>query len=162
MAKEVFEIFKIMVPILGTLGGTFLGVYFTRKTQLDLFTSETRIQKQKELSDRIEKTMKIYSEIVRADGEEVIVTRVGGHVTEFNFQIYVDKIRPIIFDGFIYIHSDVAKIVDGIDSRIAECNFNEEALTEDHLYLCSRYFELTSAIDSHLEDYRKALELSTH
>lgn len=157
MEDKIIEIVRDIIPVLGALGGAYLGVYFTRKTQLDLFNREQMIEQIKEKRDRTEKTMRVYSEIARSNGEEVIVSRVGGDITDFNFEIYINKIRPIIFDGFIYIHSDVAEIVDDIDSRLAECGFNEEALVDDHLYLCSKYFDLTALINSKLDAYRKQM-----
>lgn len=158
MFKELLEMFAILSPVLGTLGGTFLGAWLTKKTQLELFSRQDKIEKSKEKRNRIEKTMKVYSEIVKANREVRVLTRVEGPFT-FDREAYSEKIRPVIYDGFMHISYEIAEVVRDIDYTLSQYDFYNEELSSDGMAsLFMKYEKLIGSIELEIMKYQQHIE----
>lgn len=158
MSKELLKMFTIVFPVLGTLGGTILGVWLTRKTQLELFRRQNKIEKCKEKRNRIEKTMKVYSEIVKVNREVRVLTRAEGPFT-FDREAYSEKIRPVIYDGFMYMSYEVAEVVRDIDYTLSQYDFYTEKLsTDDMASLFMKYENLMGSIELEIMKYQQHIE----
>jgi hypothetical protein len=152
--KDFLAILNVLLPVVSGLGGAYIGGYFTRKSQLELIAKEmSRDENKQKRSEKIE-TLIVYNNIMKIDGEEILITHVGGSFNEFDINSYQEKIRPIIYEKFHLIHSDVASYVKKIDDTIARCNYQQDATSHDHNILCDEYASLTYLIEKHIENYR--------
>lgn len=152
--KDILAFLNALLPVLSGLGGAYIGGYFTRKSQHDLLTIEIAREESKEKRKEAIETLLIYNQIIKIDGEDLLVTFVGGSQVEFEINIYQDKIRPMIYEKFHLIHKDVADVIKQIDDTIQFCNFHEEITYEEHRGLADDYNKLIRIIQNHIENYR--------
>jgi len=152
--KDVLAFLKELIPVLSGLGGAFIGGYFTRKSQHDLLSKEIAREQNKEKRKEEIETLLVYNQIIKIDGEKLLVSHIGGSYNEFDINTYQDLIRPVIYEKFHLIHSDVAKVVKELDDAIQWGTYHEDASMEDHNGLCEDYFYLIKLIHNHIENYR--------
>ncbi|MBH0166270.1 hypothetical protein IHV12_15210 [Fictibacillus sp. 7GRE50] len=154
MKDMLLELIKVIFPASVGLIGAFLGIYFTRKTQNDLFDKEIKKEEQKEKRLEVIDALDIYSRVLKLDGENTLVTNGGGGFYEFDITLYLKEVRPILYEKFYLLHEDIAEYIIDLDERIQNINYEEQLKTEDDYYLQDRYFDLIKAIKSHLSEFR--------
>jgi len=153
--ENIINLIKDALPMLGALGGAFIGGYFTKKSQHDLFNKEIARDREIEIRKEERETLEIYNEVLKIDGENLLVTYIGGSFVEFDIHIYQTKIRPIIYLKFHLIHKDVADVIRALDYKIASCNFYEEINADEQSYLVKHYNELIDSMQRHVANYRE-------
>ncbi|GAA0343763.1 hypothetical protein GCM10008931_38780 [Oceanobacillus oncorhynchi subsp. oncorhynchi] len=144
-------------PVIGALGGAFIGAYFTNKNQKYSLERQKEIDDTKEKREKLEERYSIYNIFLKVDGENYLVTHSGGPYNEFGVEDYQEEIRPILYSKFHLLHQDVADIVLRIDNKIAECSYYEEITKDQYNYLCDMYFDLRHKISAHMDEGRKEL-----
>lgn len=152
--KDFLYVLNIILPVITGLGGAFIGGYFTRKSQNDLLDKEIAREEIREKRNEVNKTMNVYNQIIKIDGEKLLVVHVGGPHVEFEIKLYQEFIRPLIYDNFHIIHKDVADLIKSLDDTIQFCSFNEELTWDDNKGLANEYYKLIKIIQKHIEDYR--------
>ncbi|MFD1018288.1 hypothetical protein [Thalassobacillus hwangdonensis] len=152
----VMQLLTDFIPVIAALGGAMVGGYFSRKSQNDAI--QLQIERDKEIAKKQEmnELMSIYNDILRINGEKIMVAHVGGGHTELDIKLYEQAIRPLVYEKFHLIHENVAKIVEKIDRKLAECNFHEEITPENHQFLATAYWDLINKINEHLAEYRES------
>lgn len=143
------------LPVIGTLGGAFIGSYYTSRSQHKLLKEQIKVERAKELENKEIETLKVYNEILKIDGQTLMVTRLGGPYNEFDVNDYQKEIRPVVYNSFHLLHHDVVNTIRNMDSQISEANYNEEITSLDSDWLATEYFRLIEQIERHIENYRK-------
>lgn len=138
-------------PLLGVIVGG-LATYFTQtKTLNKQFKREIEREKQERDIERL----KVYSEILKLDGENLMLEYVGGGSADFNLKAFIAELRPIFYSKFYLLDQVVADKVRNMDSIIAAANFYEELDIEQNDRLIIIYNEIISDIEVNLISYRK-------
>ena len=119
---------------------------------LEISREREKVKKQNEIAK-----MEIYNNVLKADGEQLMVVHIGGSNAELEIENYQKEIRPLLYKQLHLIDGDVASILNSIDNIIAECNFNEEITKEQNNYLSKIYMELIEKIKVHVDNFRKNL-----
>ncbi|GEM_PF-3470187 len=144
------EIFTGILPLLGV----FVGGIITYKTQTNTVEKqlEREIEKEKELKN-IER-LKVYSEILKLEGENLMIERIGGSQVEFNLGIYMEKIRPVLYSKFYLLDKNVAENVRKIDAVYLQLVFDDFEDDEGiHNESFIRLFnKIISDIQNHIND----------
>ncbi|WP_186578038.1 hypothetical protein [Aquibacillus kalidii] len=148
------QISTVLIPVLGVLGGAYIGGYLSNKSQQESIKQNAEIENLRQRKHEIIQTLEVYNSVLKIDGESLLVTPAGGTFVDFETELYQEGIRPLLYEKFHLIHSDVADIVRKMDQRIADCMFNEETEDTDHDYLIKQYVDLIHRIQNHLKDYR--------
>ncbi|MYL56346.1 hypothetical protein GLW20_02375 [Virgibacillus halodenitrificans] len=151
---EFLKILDSLIPVLAAIGGAFIGGHFTRKTQNDLVNLQRQLEERKEERQNIKDALSVYNNILKIDGEEMVISHIGGPEHEFEIECYQDKVRPIIYEKYHLIHADVAKLVRRMDDIIQKCNYYEEVSKEDNAFLMRNYNLMIKNIRQHIYDFR--------
>ncbi|WP_017470611.1 hypothetical protein [Amphibacillus jilinensis] len=150
----ILEFLKDILPVVGVLFATFIGGYISRKSQVDLFEKEWEKEKQAKIDKDVNEILKIYTEIIRLDGELALIEH-HGNLREFNLNTYLEEMRPKLFNNYHLIHSDVASLIRSIDRKVEECDYYEEIDENNHEFLVDDYLKILTSIESHIEAHRK-------
>lgn len=142
--------------VLGTIGGAFIGGYFTSKSQKSILSEKIQWDKEKEKRNQAKETLAVYNKVLEIDGITQIIEHNGGHRMEFLEEDYNIHIRPVLFEKYHQLHENVAGGVDRIDRSLSFYNFHEEITKEEEERLAKEYFDLIQCIKSHLENHRKS------
>ncbi|WAA10833.1 hypothetical protein [Fervidibacillus albus] len=151
----LLELINAILPAISAIVGALIGGYFTRKAQHDLLDIEIAKEENKEKRRRETEVLTLYNKILKIDGEEMLVVHLAGPGNEFEIDIFVKKIRPLIYEKFHIVHKDIADLVRQIDEIIAACNYYEDFTLEDHQNLVRIYFKIISHVQRHIENYRE-------
>lgn len=92
-----------------------------------------------------EKKYDIYNRILRVDGENTMHT--ASIATDFEFEIYRTKIRPILYEGFHVIDAYVRKIVRDMDLIMQTIDWSEDREQEQDYQMIRLYSDLRRAIE---------------
>lgn len=152
--EEVLKIVDSLIPVVAALGGAFVGGYFTRKNQKELYDRQIDIEKKKEEKEAIKETLLVYNKILKVDGEQMVIIHIGGPNYEFEIDIYREKVRPILYERYHILHSNVAKLVRSIDMLIQKSARNEEVEDEDNALLMRNYSKMINHIIEHIYEFR--------
>ncbi|MDO6657454.1 hypothetical protein [Anaerobacillus sp. 1_MG-2023] len=152
--ETLLKIITDTLPMIGALGGAFIGGFISKKSQHDLFKKELNKDRENERRKERRETLELYNEVLKIDGEQLLVTHLGGHYIEFDIDIYKDKVRPVLYLKYHLIDKDIATCIREIDHKIAECNFREEITNEEKDDLAHKYNKLIDSIHQHIEKYR--------
>lgn len=145
------DIFTGILPLLGV----FVGGIITYKTQTNTVEKqlEREIEKEKELKN-VER-LKVYSEILKLEGENLMIERIGGSQVEFNLGVYMDKIRPVLYSKFYLLDKNVAENVRKIDAEYLQISFDEGMGDDEEFqndFLNSLFNKIISDIQNHIYD----------
>lgn len=149
------ELLSVLIPVLGVLGGAYIGGHYTNRTQKVTLLTEEELNRKKQRNNQMLETLKTYNSVLKIDGEHLLVMHVGGGNNEFDIEFYQEYIRSSLYGKFHMIHDDVAITVREIDNMIAECSYNEEINRDEYNVICSLYFQLINQIETHLNNFRK-------
>lgn len=149
------DIIIIVISVLGTLSGAYLGGSYTRKSQLDLFKHQKEEEDRKINKKREEERMKVYIEVLKMNGQLYLIENAGGNHGTFNADHYEEYMRSTLYNNFHLLHQNVARTIGNIDACLSKCDFHEEITSEDHAFLCNLYSKLLKQIEAHIDEYRK-------
>ncbi|RRJ66065.1 hypothetical protein EHV15_26480 [Paenibacillus oralis] len=132
----------------------FFGTYIINKNNLN--NERTKFQKQIDWereklnldiqrNDQLNK-LRVYNKVLKVDGEVTIIT---SYPVEFELRMYLEKVRPILFEEYHLLDRDIKDIVREIDSVINLCNFIEDVQIEQNEKLVNLYNKLINNIDIH-------------
>ncbi|EMY5504755.1 hypothetical protein V8T57_001137 [Bacillus wiedmannii] len=138
-----------------TLIGALGGVYWTQKGNKNILEQQVTRDKIKEKRNDLIETLEIYSRVLKADGENVIIIKDGGPFLDFDLDAYQNEIRPILYEKYYLLNDDVAKIIAGMDGCIKKCNYNHGMEREDHDYFNRNYYQLINNIRQHVYNFRQ-------
>lgn len=144
-------------PVIGTLGGAFIGAYLTNKNQKNILDRQSKLDHIKEIRAKKEETFLVYNEFLRVDGEIQIVSRYGGPFNSFNIEGYQKRIRPILYKKFHLLHQNVVDMVLEIDQNIARYDYNEGIEVDESDDLCDKYIDLLNEVHCHMKEGRDQL-----
>ena len=152
--KEFLEIIDSLIPVISALGGAVVGGYFTRKNQKELYNRQIYLESEKEKRELLNETLSVYNKILKVDGEEILISHIGGSQYEFEIEIYNDRVRPILYEKYHILHSDVAKLIRTIDDVIQKCVHNEEVEDMDNAILMRDYSKIISNVLHYIYESR--------
>jgi mannitol-specific phosphotransferase system IIBC component len=147
-------------PVVGTLAGVlggaligFINNYLKRRWDMEdnqkkreWATTDLLKQEHKQMQ---EQKFDTYNKVLKTAGETIVVTDGGGGQSlDFNFTLYSEKIRPLLFEKFHVLDEDVRGLILKIDLDIGRVTFYEEASDEDEDYLANHYNMLLKKIDA--------------
>lgn len=138
-------------PIIGVIvggGATYL-------TQTHAMKRQLKKEEEKENEAKIIERLSIYSEILKLEGESLMIEYVGGGMVDFNLKSYSKKFRPVLFSKFYLLDQVVADKIREMDNIIGSANFQEELERDQNDELLSLFNQLVSAIESDLKNFRK-------
>lgn len=138
-------------PLLGVIVGGF-ATYYTQTNALKK-QFDREIEKEKEARD-IE-SLKVYSEILKLDGENLILEPDGGNVIDFNLEVYRSKIRPVLYSKLYLLDQSVMDKVRNMDYVISEADFNEELDRDQSDFLIKGYMDTIGLMEKYLQGYRE-------
>lgn len=152
LSAILLENFSAIIATSGTLIGAFLGYIFTRKTQNDSFDKQLAWEQEKREIDKLEELTMIYNRILKVDGEKEVIDYNRGNKIELQTEIYIGEIRPILFEKFHLLHSDVASIVKEIDEVLVKWSvLEEEGYDGESEYIAGRYLDMINKINSYVD-----------
>ncbi|SMB95298.1 hypothetical protein SAMN00017405_0371 [Desulfonispora thiosulfatigenes DSM 11270] len=138
------------LPLLGVA----IGGIATYMTQNNVLKKQLNRDIEREKSAENIERLKIYSEILRLEGEHIMCEYTGPHV-EFNLKSYTREFRSIFFLKFYLLHQDLADTVREMDNIIAEANFNEELEPRQNDMLLNNFNKIINIIEKYLKEYRE-------
>lgn len=156
MGDAWISIITGIFTLLGALGGGRIITHGNSKMQKEKLSIEISRDVEKEKREREIDKMKIYNNVLKANGECSIVTRIGGPYRSMDIDKYIKNIRPFFYENLHLIDQNVALILSEIDNKIAEANFNEEITDQEETYLSGKYLDLQSFISNHIEEFRQS------
>lgn len=140
----------------GVVGGGWITTSGNSKIQKEKLSIEIDRDLEKEKREREIQKMKVYNNVLKVNGENSIVTRIGGPYRSIDIDEYMEEIRPFLYQYLHLLDEDVALILNEIDNKIAEANFNEEITHKEETYLSEKYLDLISFIRDHLDEFRQS------
>lgn len=156
--NEFLKIVNSLIPVLSAVGGALLAGYFSTKNNRELIMIEEEREKRSVEREDTIKRFEVYNNALRVDGENHIITPIGGPHIEFNTDLYVKTVRRILYDKYHLLHSEVAKEVANIDIIIQRCNYYEEITESDHALLCRHYYKLLENIKKQIYQNRNDVD----
>lgn len=142
-------------PGIFTLLGVFVGGVTTFLTQKITLDKQLKSEKEKEKEERNIERLKVYSEILKLDGEnemQAYEQRFGG--TALNIKTYQEKFRPVFFSKFYLIDIEVAESVREMDNVIGIANFFANLESSQNDELIRLYNQIIFDIEKHLKSYK--------
>ncbi|AAP09543.1 hypothetical protein [Bacillus cereus] len=153
--KEFIQAIGPVFTVLSTLAAVWLTQKGNRTTQKNLLEQQIIRDEIKEKRNELKETLEVYNKILKVDGESTVVIDEDGKLREFDFNIYQEEVRPILYEKYHLLHDEVAKIVACIDLDIKRCKLFGEAEDSDHYGLCKDYDNLIRNIRKNIYDFRK-------
>ncbi len=143
-----------VLPLLGVAVGG-LTTYFAQSRIED--KKITREREKDEERKEIEK-LKVYSQILKKDGEMLVATYVGPGYTDFDSEMYSEHIRPILFSKIYLLDNEIIDIVRKIDNKVMYIE-NRKGVTgegisvPENTELSDLFDTLIEKIDAELKEY---------
>ncbi|MGE7932105.1 hypothetical protein [Viridibacillus arvi] len=147
------QIFTGILPLLGVAVGGF-ATYLTQKLTLD---KQLKIEREREREERNIERLKVYSEILKLEGENEMQgfdTHAGYEV--FYKKIYREKFRPVFFSKFYLIDLDIVESVRRIDNIFGVEQYIVQLDREHEEQLINLFNKIISNIEKQLKDYKKS------
>lgn len=160
--EELLKLVNSLLPVFTALGGALLAGYFSTKNNRELIKIEQEREKRKVEREETIQRFEVYNIFLRVDGENNIITPIGGSHREFDINLYVKTVRRILYEKYHLLNSDVAEEIANIDLIIERCNYYEEITRSDHELLCSHYYKLEKNIKKHIYQNRINVEKKAH
>lgn len=155
MKTEIVTLLTVLATVIGTLGGAFITGYFTRRSTLDAIDREWQVGKAKAAEEKTTILLKIYVSAVKFDFEKSIIdyNPYNGNMS-FNYSLYTESIRPLIYDGYHLVDSDVIKYFNKIEKTSAEINFLGGYDDIDQMEVSHFYTKMLEAIKQKIDLHR--------
>ncbi|MGM0897918.1 MAG: hypothetical protein ACQEV0_08460 [Bacillota bacterium] len=141
-----------LFTLVGTLGGVWLGGFLANRGQSKVLQMQISWEKEKTYKSQHDSRLKAYSKVLEIDGKDVFISEPHGLVLEFDFIGYQEKVRPILYNEFHFLHEDVTNVIRGIDQIIQQISFDENMSQEQEDSVCEKYLSLIELIEQHLKD----------
>jgi len=148
------EIIEMLIAPIATIAGLLVGSLSTYFSQSRMKEKELIRENEKEKQKILLDCLDVYNQILKLDGENILVSHLGGMFDSFKIETYKEKIRPILYSKFHLLNKDVADSVREMDNLIAEASYYEEFIDGQEQYLVSLYHKMIKAIEKHLESFR--------
>lgn len=104
---------------------------------------------------KLEELTKIYNSILKVDGEKEVVDYNQGRKHELRVEIYMEEVRPLLFERFHLLHSDIAKLVKEIDEILLKWSVIEDEGYEGEIeYVSGLYLNIIDKINKYLDSLR--------
>ncbi|HDR4482477.1 hypothetical protein COD21_12325 [Bacillus cereus] len=158
--KELKELIQALGPILtvvSTLAAVWLTQKWNRQTQKELLEQQLIRDAKKERRNELKETLEVYNKILKAYGENEVVIEgpKAENLGEFDFNVYQEKIRPILYEKYHLLHDEIAETVAGIDELLKKCSYFEEVERIDHFDLIEKYEKLIRIVKQNIYNFRK-------
>ncbi|MCU5028572.1 hypothetical protein BK720_20020 [Bacillus thuringiensis serovar brasilensis] len=155
--KEFMPLFASIVTGTITLIAVLLTQRGNKKVQKDLLELQIKREEMKEKRNDLKETLEIYNRILKINGESTVIIErgSGGAPDEFDFKVYQNEVRPILYEKYHLLHDEVAMQVNGIDGIIRKCQFFEEVERIDHVECCEKYSRIIRTIKQNIYNFRK-------
>lgn len=155
MKTEIVTLLAVIATVIGTLGGAFITGYFTRKSTLDSLDREYQVSQARIAEGNTTKLLKLYVSIIKFDFEKRIIDYKphNGNML-FNHTLYSELIRPLIYDGYHLVDSDVIQYFNKIEKKGAEINFLGSYDDIDQMEISHFYMEMIVEIKKKIDLHR--------
>lgn len=142
--------FFALTTLIGTLGGTIIGSYVSRRNQKDIFMEQQKTEIRQRKQERYYKKIKIYNKFLEVDGLNAVAGTVENQV--FRYKIYREEIRPVFYEDLSCLDSDIIDLIMEIDK---ELNFRyfigEEPTFSENQKISDTYYEMFKAIRDYVK-----------
>ncbi|TQK74060.1 hypothetical protein FB479_102700 [Brevibacillus sp. AG162] len=148
-----------LITVIGTLSGTLIGTLGTwiindQKNKNDNKQAEQRRRWELEDKERAESYEKeqnkflAYNKILKSASEHMIVTT-GNYINlrDFKIKIYMDNVRPLIYENLHILDKEVVSRVRKIDTEIDKMNYLVDSEPEWIDYCAQLYDEMLEMIE---------------
>lgn len=154
-ATLMSENFSALLATFSSLAGVLLGSIFTWRTQKNYFDKQIEWDQKKREIDKLEELTMVYNRLLKVDGEKEVIDYNQGRELEFKTVIYVKEIRPILFEKFHLLHSEIADIAKEIDDVLVKWTVIEEEGYEGESEDIARlYLEMIDKINTCIDMQR--------
>ncbi|MER2010017.1 MAG: hypothetical protein ABS939_21490 [Psychrobacillus sp.] len=148
----ILENFSAVLATLSSLIGVFLGSYFTGKTQKNSFKNQLELERNKREINKLGELTMLYNKLLMLDGEKEVIDYNQGRNLNFMTPVYQKEIRPILYEKFHLLHSDVAEIVKEIDEVIVKWSvIEEESYDGESEYIAALYLKMITKVNSYVD-----------
>lgn len=153
----------VIVTLTAALGGAVIGfvggfINNAQKRSWDVKDADKKRIFQKEDEQALEEKrtkdqkFEMYNRILMKTGDSLVVTAgstvlYGGRGLAFDFNLYSENIRPLLFERLHVIDKDVRELIQKIDKDIARVAFHEEATDEEEDSIASSYNRMITLIE---------------
>lgn len=103
----------------------------------------------KVVRENTEAKFQIYNNVLKADGEALLIyqNEMYSNLNSFKIADYKSRLRPILYDGLHKIDPYVVEVVRSIDSKIEMMNFLGEADPEWYHEMATQYSNMLQFIE---------------
>lgn len=147
---------QLLTGALPSLLGVIVGGMATYFTQTKTLKKQFKREVEREKQERNIERLKVYGEILKLEGENLMLQYMGGGRIEFNLKAFFTDRRPVFYSKFYLIDQVVADKIRNMDNIIGTANFYEELEQEQHDRLIIIYNEIIYNIEAHLISYKKS------
>lgn len=151
MNEIIIASFPLIGVFIGALSGVF-GSYLANKNKLTELDQKFKQNQELELRLQYLKRLEQYSKILQADGEHSVGEfDFSNGIERFNFEVYKEHLRPLIFECLHILDEDVIKSAREIDKEIYRTALVFPGEFEIHqMELAGTYFQLIKMVEQHV------------
>lgn len=146
-----------LLTVASTLIGVLLGGFTTNRGQNKILQTQISWEREKTYKEQHDSRLKAYSKVLEIDGKETFISEPHGLTLEFDFIGYQEKVRPVFYEEFYFLHKDVTELIREIDDIIQQIQFDEDMTSEQETLVCKLYRRLIKMIEEHLKENSESI-----
>lgn len=109
------------------------------------------------IREQIIKKLEVYNKILKVHGDVTVVERnMHNNDMEFKFRVYIEKVKPLLFESFHLLTPEVAEHVNEIEELLSKWDFMEDDDEGEQEHACRCYEKIISTIELELDDFRSS------
>lgn len=148
------ENFSALLATVSSLTGVLIGSLFTWVSQKKSFQRQIAWEEKKHNDEKLYEVFNIYNKVLERDGALEVVDYNRGHFPELKAKIYSEEIRPILYEKFHLLHSDIIESIRKLDELLLKWTIVEEAEDDEIERAASIYWSIIDSINRHIENVR--------
>ena len=146
------QLTNVLMPLLGVVVGGL--ITFTTQSIMTM----KQIKRDKEREDNVNnlQRLKVYSDILKIDGEFTVCNLTEKGV-EFETTVYYQELRGSLYSHFYLLHPTISHCVREIDKVLSQISLEMYMGDKENDSLVSEYQKLIGFVEDYLDKARKLL-----
>lgn len=147
------DLFDIIMPIIGVIVGAFAS-YFAQK---NLYKKQVQEERLRQRNQFIIEKLEVYSRILKASYDNVMISEIGGGRIEFNLEKYRNVFRPLFYEKLYLLDHEVINNVKKIDDYLIEADFYETPEYLDYDLMNNLFVDSLDIINNEMYNAREKI-----
>jgi len=144
----------IVVDKLLPMAGVIVGGLLTYITQSAIYKRNIQQEKYKYQREILIEKLEMYNEILKIEGYYVLEKMNGRFGLDFEFDIYKDNVRPVIFSKYHLLNKEMSNKIKEIDKCLASLIQFDDISKYDNDRALNEFYEFIRLIEKEIDNFR--------